>query len=94
MGNATLSRMAGHSLAAPRARKEGRAMFNYNDIRVHTPKPCTCWVRGCSEIERFGIRRGAHSTTCPIYRPSRDPADATSDKHVRAHGEYWAAPRA
>lgn len=53
-----------------------------------TTKPtCNCWVATKSEEERFGIRYGAHSTACPVYRPSGDILDASRDVELREANE-------
>ena len=48
---------------------------------------CQCWVAKQSEIERFGIRFGAHSTACQVYRPSLDPVDRANDEELCAANE-------
>ena len=46
--------------------------------------PCDCYVSTLPPVERFSIRYGAHSLTCPAYRPSRDPVDRANDEALRA----------
>ena len=53
---------------------------------------CTCWVADQSEEERYCIRYGAHSQSCPLYRVSLDPVDRTHDEELRAKQErahHW-----
>jgi hypothetical protein len=50
---------------------------------------CHCWVSraNVSAVTRFGLRYGAHSTTCPRYHESLDPVDRLYDNDLRRHGE-------
>ena len=50
-------------------------------------KTCTCWVRSRPEVEQFGLRWGAHSRSCPVYRVSLDPVDREQDCENRDYGE-------
>ena len=51
---------------------------------------CNCWVKDEAAEDRFCIRYGAHSESCPVYRPSLDPVDRFKDEALRAQNE--AAP--
>jgi hypothetical protein len=44
---------------------------------------CTCWVKDRPAEQQFGIRRGAHSPTCPEYRQSGDAVDRDADEALR-----------
>ena len=48
---------------------------------------CKCYVRGLSPEVQFCLRWGAHSTHCPIYRPSGDPVDRIKDETYRREHE-------
>lgn len=48
-------------------------------VRLH----CTCYVRRLDAETVFALRRGAHATTCPCYRPSVDPVDRDEDADFR-----------
>ena len=54
-------------------------MTNVNPIL----NKCKCWVSKQPEVEQFGIRFGAHSTACVLYRPSLDPLDRKRDEQMR-----------
>ncbi len=43
---------------------------------------CRCWVSKQPELNRYGIRYGAHSLACPAYRESLDPVDRASDREL------------
>ncbi len=43
---------------------------------------CRCWVSKISELNRYGIRSGAHSLACPAYRESLDPIDHANDREL------------
>ncbi len=47
---------------------------------------CTCWVADQSPEARFGIRYGAHSMDCPLWRESLDPVDQANDEELRQRG--------
>ncbi len=48
---------------------------------------CNCYVAHLSEYDRFVIRYGAHSLTCPKYRESGDVLDRQRDQEFRARHE-------
>ena len=48
---------------------------------------CKCWVATRPEVERFGIRYGAHGKACPQYRESLDPVDRANDEELRGRFE-------
>ena len=50
---------------------------------------CKCYVRGLSPEVQFCLRWGAHSTYCPIYRPSLDPVDRIKDEAFRRDHEHF-----
>ena len=48
---------------------------------------CNCWVRNRPLEEQFGLRWGAHSKDCPMYRESRDPVNKMQDEENQTFGE-------
>lgn len=53
---------------------------------------CRCWVRAIlTDAAAFGLRYGAHSLDCPIYRESWDILDRWADERQRAEGEAEAS---
>ena len=44
---------------------------------------CTCWVSREPPDKAFGIRFGAHETSCSQYRESQDPVDRKNDTELR-----------
>lgn len=44
---------------------------------------CNCWVSLRPAEEAYGIRYGAHATTCPVFRESGDPVDRAYDTALR-----------
>jgi hypothetical protein len=48
---------------------------------------CTCYVKALGEEAFFGVRMGAHSLSCPLWRESLDPVDHLQDCELRAWGE-------
>lgn len=51
------------------------------------PEACDCYVRWLDPDIQFCTRYGAHSLSCPLYRPSADPVDAKHDAEFRAMAE-------
>lgn len=50
-----------------------------------TLKNCNCYVANLDNVNRFTLRYGAHSLSCPVYRESRDPLDKFNDTAARNH---------
>ena len=46
---------------------------------------CACYVATLEPIHQFTLRYGAHDTSCPVYRMSRDPVDNMKDEMARLH---------
>ena len=44
---------------------------------------CNCYVQRLPDIDRFCIRWGAHSLSCPAYRQSGDYCDSLNDEEIR-----------
>ena len=57
-----------------------------DEFRISDPV-CTCWVKTLPPEEAFAVRNGAHSVTCPVYRPAGDAVDGANDDALwRARG--------
>lgn len=59
----------------------------YDPTPQRGDRTCDCWVRLQSEVDRFGIRFGAHNPTCPVFKPTLDPVDNYHDAELRAQHE-------
>ena len=49
------------------------------------PDPCRCYVAALDYLTRFGLRRGAHTRCCPMFRESLDPVDRRQDQETKMH---------